>query len=101
MGLCIHSPKWMDASTSFRSVLALIMRIFWWLSLFFSIRFLSLRNLSFKIMLRCSELVCWRYEALMMVMMHMIDRNKIERSVPFVLDRASSVPNDEQEDASY
>ena len=26
--------------------------------------------------------------------MHMIDRNKIERSVPFVLDRASSVPND-------
>ena len=101
MGLCIHSPKWMDASTSFRSVLALIMRIFWWLSLFFSIRFLSLRNLSFKIMLRYSEVVCWRYEALMMVMMHMIDRNKIERSVPFVLDRASSVPNDEQEDASY
>ena len=37
----------------------------------------------------------------MMVMMHMIDRNKIERSVPFVLDRASSVPNDEQEDTSY
>ena len=27
-------------------------------------------------------------------MMHMIDRNKIERSAPFVLDRASSVPND-------
>ena len=36
----------------------------------------------------------------MMVMMHMIDRIKIERSAPFVLDRASSVPNDEQEDAS-
>ncbi len=45
-------------------------------------------------MLRCSEIVCWRYEALMMVMMHMIDRNKIERSAPFVLDRAFSVPND-------
>ena len=26
--------------------------------------------------------------------MYMIDRNKIESSVPFTLDRASSVPND-------
>ena len=30
--------------------------------------------------------------------MHMIDRNKIESSVPLTLDRASSVPNDAQED---
>ena len=30
----------------------------------------------------------------MMVMMHMIDRSKIERSAPFALDRASSVSND-------
>ena len=30
----------------------------------------------------------------MMVMMHMIDRIKIERSAPFVLDRASSVSSD-------
>ena len=52
-------------------------------------------------MLRCSELVFWRYEVLMMELMRMIDRNKIERSAPFVLDRASSVPNDEQEDTSY
>ena len=34
----------------------------------------------------------------MMVMMHMIDRNKIESSAPFTLDRASSVPNDAQGD---
>ena len=67
----------------------------------FSIRFLSLRNLSFKIMLRCSELVCWRYEALLMDEMYMIDRNKIESSVPLTLDRASSVPGDAQEDTSY
>ena len=26
--------------------------------------------------------------------MHMIDRNKIERSAPFTLDQASSVPSD-------
>ena len=49
-------------------------------------------------MLRCSELVCWRYEALLMDDMHMIDRNKIESSAPFTLDRASSVPNDAQGD---
>ena len=30
--------------------------------------------------------------------MHMIDRNKIESSVPLTLDRASSVPNDAQGD---
>ena len=101
MGLCIHSPKWMDASTSFRSVFALIMRIFWWLSLFFSIRFLSLRNLSFKIMLRWSELVCWRYEGLMMDEMQMIDRDKIESSAPYAIAWASSVPGDAQEDTSY
>merc|ERR1711991_194958 len=95
---CIHSSKWMDSSTSFRSDLALIIRIFWWLSLIFSIRFLSLRNLSFKIMLRCSELVCWRYEGLLMDEMHMIDRNKIERSAPFVLAQVSSVSNDAQGD---
>ena len=52
-------------------------------------------------MLRCSELVCWRYEGLLMDEMHMIDRNKIERSAPFVLDRASSVPSDAKEDTSY
>ena len=34
----------------------------------------------------------------MMVMIDMIDRNKIERSAPFVLDRASSVPSDAQGD---
>ena len=49
-------------------------------------------------MLRCSELVCWRYEGLMMDEMHMIDRNKIERSAPFVLAQASSVSNDAQGD---
>ena len=37
----------------------------------------------------------------MMVMMHMIDRNKIERSAPLTLDRASSVPSDAKEDTSY
>ena len=37
----------------------------------------------------------------MMVMMHMIDRNKIESSAPLRLDRASSVPSDAQEDTSY
>ena len=67
----------------------------------FSIRFLSLRNLSFKIMLRFSELVCWRYEGLLMDEMHMIDRNKIESSAPLTVDRASSVSNDAQEDTSY
>ena len=45
-------------------------------------------------MLRCSELVCWRYEGLMMDEMQMIDRDKIESSAPFVLDRASSVSSD-------
>ena len=30
--------------------------------------------------------------------MHMIDRNKIESSVPFTLDRASSVPSDAEGD---
>ena len=30
--------------------------------------------------------------------MHMIDRNKIERSAPFVLAQASSVSNDAQGD---
>ena len=49
-------------------------------------------------MLRCSELVCWRYEALLMDEMHMIDRNKIESSMPLTLDRASSVPSDAQGD---
>ena len=34
----------------------------------------------------------------MMVMMHMIDRNKIESSAPFTLDRASSVSNDAHRD---
>ena len=52
-------------------------------------------------MLRCSELVCWRYEALLMDEMYMIDRNKIESSVPLTLDRASSVPNDAQGDTLY
>ena len=33
-----------------------------------------------------------------MVVMHMIDRIKIERSAPFVLDQASSVSNDAQGD---
>ena len=33
--------------------------------------------------------------------MHMIDRNKIERSAPLTLDRASSVPSDAKEDTSY
>ena len=33
----------------------------------------------------------------MMVMMHMIDRNKIESSAPFTLDR-ESVPNDAKGD---
>ena len=33
-----------------------------------------------------------------MVVMHMIDRNKIESCVPLTLDRASSVPNDVQGD---
>ena len=51
-------------------------------------------------MLRCSELVCWRYEALLMDDMHMIDRNKIESSAPFTLDR-ESVPNDAQGDTLY
>ena len=36
----------------------------------------------------------------MMVMMHMIDRNKIESSAPFTLDR-ESVPNDAQGDTLY
>ena len=49
-------------------------------------------------MLRCSEVVCWRYEALMMVMMHMIDRNKIECSTPYAIVWASSVSNDAQGD---
>ena len=31
----------------------------------------------------------------------MIDRNKIESSVPLKLDRASSVPNDAQGDTLY
>ena len=48
-------------------------------------------------MLRCSELVCWRYEALLMDEMHMIDRNKIESSAPFTLDR-ESIPNDAKGD---
>ena len=52
-------------------------------------------------MLRCSELVCWRYEGLLMDEMYMIDRNKIESNVPLTLDRASSVPGDAQEDTSY
>ena len=34
----------------------------------------------------------------MMVIMHSIDRIKIERSAHFVLDRASSVQNDAQGD---
>ena len=34
----------------------------------------------------------------MMVMVHMIDRIKIERSAPFVLAQASSVSNDAQGD---
>ena len=58
-------------------------------------------NLSFKIMLRCSEFVCWRYEGMLMEEMHMIDRNKIESSVPLTLDRASSVPSDAKEDTSF
>ena len=33
-----------------------------------------------------------------MEVMHMFDRNKIESSAPFTLDRASSVPNDAQGD---
>jgi len=49
-------------------------------------------------MLRCSELVCWRYEALLMDEMHMIDRNKIESSAPYAIAWASSVPNDAQGD---
>ena len=49
-------------------------------------------------MLRCSELVCWRYEALLMDDMHMIDRNKIESSVPLTLDRAYDIPGDVQGD---
>ena len=36
-----------------------------------------------------------------MVVMHMIDRNKFESSVPLTLDRASSVPSEAQEDTSY
>ena len=48
-------------------------------------------------MLRCSELVCWRYEALLMDDMHMIDMNKIESSASFTLDR-ESVPNDAKGD---
>ncbi len=38
---------------------------------------------------------------MMMVIMHMIDRNKIELSAPFVLDRASSVPNDAHGDTHF
>ena len=34
----------------------------------------------------------------MMVMMHMIDRNKIESTTPYVLAQASSVSNDAQGD---
>ena len=34
----------------------------------------------------------------MMVMMHMIDRNKIESTTPYVLSQASSVSNDAQGD---
>ena len=49
-------------------------------------------------MLRCSELVCWSCEALMMDIMHMIDRDKIESSAPFALVRTSSVSNHAQGD---
>ena len=49
-------------------------------------------------MLRCSELVCWRYEGLMMDEMQMIDRDKIESTTPYVLAQASSVSNDAQGD---
>ena len=49
-------------------------------------------------MLRWSELVCWRYEALMMDEMQMIDRDKIESTSPYVLAQASSVSNDAQGD---
>ena len=52
-------------------------------------------------MLRCSELVCWRYEGLMMDEMQMIDRDKIERSAPYAIAWASSVPGDAQEDTFY
>ena len=52
-------------------------------------------------MLRCSELVYRRYEGLLMDEMHMIDRNKIESSVPLTLDRASSVLSDAKEDTSF
>ena len=52
-------------------------------------------------MLRCSELVCWRYEGLMMDEMQMIDRDKIESSAPYAIAWASSVPVDAQEDTSY
>ena len=38
---------------------------------------------------------------MMMDIMHMIDRDKIESSAPFTLDRASSVPNDAQGDTLY
>ena len=51
-------------------------------------------------MLRCSELVYWRYEALLVDDMHMIERNKIESSAPFTLDQ-ESVPNDGQGDILY
>ncbi len=37
----------------------------------------------------------------MMVMIHMIDRIKIERGAPFVLDRASSVSNDAHGDTLF
>jgi len=37
----------------------------------------------------------------MMVMMHMIDRNKIDSSAPLTLALASSVSNDAQGDTLY
>ena len=39
-----------------------------------------------------------KLRALMMIMMHMIDRDKIESSAPFRLARTSSVLNDAQGD---
>ena len=48
-------------------------------------------------MLRCSELVCLRYEAWLIDDIHIPDRNKIESSEPFTLDR-ESVPNDAKGD---